>query len=280
MAKHYSLLEHLLFPPKYCSAKQLKKAIGQKNIVITGASYGIGEAIAYQLASNNVHLILVARTDSKLRRLKTKLEALGATISIYSVDLSQEREVCLLIDHLKQQHNGIDIVISNAGHSIKRSIHDSLERFHDFQRTMAINYFGPVQLLLALIPLLKKNKGHIINISAVNVLLIPAPHWSAYQASKAAFDQWFRSVSLELKSDQISCSTVYLPLVKTRMIAPTPAYAKAPAMSPQHVAKIVGRLIYTKRRKFAPWWLFFGQLGSLLFRNSWEFWLPLLLKKR
>lgn len=276
----YSILEQVLFPPTRLNTKKLSTFLQHKTILITGASYGIGEAVALLLAEFEVHLILVARSHSKLKALQGIISQKGAMVSFYPTDLTQEAAVQQLIDDLKGLSHGLDIVISNAGHSIRRSIDQSLDRFHDFQRTMGINYFGPVQLLLGVIPILKKTEGHIINISAVNVLLLPAPYWAAYQASKTAFDQWFRAAAPELSLSKIHCSSLYLPLVRTRMIAPTKIYNKFPAMSPQHVAKIVGQLIYTQRKKSAPWWLFFGQLGSILFRSSWEFLLPFFLKKR
>jgi len=161
-----------------------------------------------------------------------------------------------------------------------RSINDSLDRYHDFTRTMAINYFAPVQLLLSVIPLLKENQGHIINISTVNALLIPIPYGAAYQASKAAFDTWFRSVSPELNALGIVTTSIYPPLVKTPMIQPTPAYQKLPAMYPSHVAKIICKSMYTQRQKYKPWWLIFGQLASITFRGIWELSIPRMLRKR
>ena len=176
--------------------------------------------------------------------------------------------------------DGLDLLVSNAGISIMRSINNSLDRYHDFTRTMAINYFAPVQLLLSTIPLLEKNQGHIINISTINVLLIPIPYWAAYQASKSAFDTWFRSAAPELNAMGISTTSIYLPLVKTRMILPTTAYQKVPAMSPDHVAKIICKSMYTKRRNYKPWWLIFGQLASIIFRGIWELSAPNILRKR
>jgi short-subunit dehydrogenase len=136
---------------------------------------------------------------------------------------------------------------------------------------MALNYFAPVKLALSLIPQLVQHQGQIVTISAANVLLIPAPKWSAYQASKIAFDQWLRSVSPELRAKQVAVSHIYLPLVKTRMIEPTEAYKNFPAMSAEHAAKIVCKQIITRNRKFKPWWLIFGEIGSLVFRSPIEF---------
>ncbi|CAA6829831.1 MAG: Short-chain dehydrogenase/reductase SDR [uncultured Aureispira sp.] len=279
MLPKYSFLEHLLFPPTKVHQKKLRQASQQKTILITGASYGIGEASARLLAAYDVHLILVARTASKLTALKKSLEDQTAQISIYPTDLTQVEEVEALLLALKKLPNGLDVLISNAGHSIQRPIQKSLERFHDFERTMAINYFAPVRLFLGLMPLLEKRKGHMMNISAINVLLLPAPHWAAYQASKTAFDQWFRSVAIEMESYGVSSTSLYLPLVRTRMIAPTKAYQNVPAMSPEHVARLIAKSLYRPKRTWMPWWSIFARLGSFFCRGLWEFLVPKFLQK-
>lgn len=266
----YTLLENLLFPPTYLNKKKLKSILDCKTILITGASFGIGEQLSYLLAEFNIHLILVARTEEKLITMKSEIEKKDAKVSIFPADLRNTEEIQALLQFIHQLSEGLDLLISNAGISIRRSINDSLDRYHDFTRTMAINYFVPVQLILSLIPLLKKNRGHIINISTINVLLLPFPYWSAYQASKSAFNTWFRSVAPELNVMGISTTSIYLPLVKTRMILPTYSYKNFPAMSPKHVGKIICRSIYTKRRKYRPWWLILGQLASFFFRGILE----------
>ena len=276
----YSLLENLLFPPTYLNEKKLKQKLEGKTILITGASFGIGEELAYLLADIKVHMILVARTEEKLFTIKSEIEKKAAKVSIFRADLRNKQEVEGLLAFIHQLPNGLDLIVSNAGLSIRRSINDSLDRYHDFTRTMAINYFAPVQLLLSLIPFLKRNQGQVINISTINVLLIPLPYWAAYQASKSAFDVWFRSVSPELNAMGISTTSIYLPLVKTRMILPTPAYRKLPAMCPNHVAKIICKSIYTKRQKYMPWWLIFGQFASIIYRGIWELSTPGILRKR
>jgi len=276
----YSFLENLLFPPTYLNKKKLGCKLNGKNVLITGASSGIGEELAYLLADINVHLILVARREEKLLTMKGEIEKKAAKVSIFSADLRNKEEMEGLLTFIHQLPDGLDLVVSNAGKSIRRSINDSLDRYHDFTRTMAINYFAPVQLLLSTIPLLKKNQGQIINISTVNVLLIPIPYWAAYQASKSAFDTWFRSAAPELNAMGISTTSIYLPLVKTPMILPTAAYEKTPAMCPNHVAKIICKSMYTKRKKYKPWWLIFGQLASTIFRGIWELSTPSILRKR
>lgn len=271
----YSFLEHFLFPPTFFNEEKFAETLKGKTVLITGASFGIGEQLAYLISKTEASLILVARTAEKLEAIRNEIEKNSKTnVQIFSCDLTNNEEVENLLSELKNLP--IDVFISNAGKSIRRPLFESLERFHDFKRTMSLNYFAPVQLMLGLIPVLQKNRGHVINISAVNVLLIPAPFWTAYQSSKTAFDQWFRSASPELESVGIRATSVYLPLVKTRMIEPTAEYKTAPAMSPEHVAEIIGKSIYTRRRIFKPWWLIFGQIGSVIFRrpaesfmNSW-----------
>ncbi len=239
-------------------------------MLITGASYGIGECLAEILAETEAHLRLVARTAEKLIEVKKRVEARGGRVDVFPCDLTNVAEVQTLLEKLHQLPSGIDILVNNTGKSIRRSIFDSLDRLHDFTRTMSLNYFGPVQLMLSLIPVLVARQGHVINVSAVNVLLAPMPKWAAYQASKTAFDQWFRCVAPELNARGVSTTTIYLPLVRTRMIEPTEAYKNMPAMRPEHVAQLICKAINSRRRTYAPWWLILGQLASVLFRLLWE----------
>ncbi|WP_394188655.1 SDR family NAD(P)-dependent oxidoreductase [Paenisporosarcina quisquiliarum] len=276
----YTLLERFLFTPTYVNKAKLLAELNGKTVLITGASSGIGEQLAYDLADANCHLILVARREKKLVTMKKEIEKSVAKVSVYHADLRNAEQLNGLLSFLLHIPDGVDMVVSNAGLSIKRSIQDSLERSHDFNRTMAINYFAPVQLLLSLIPALKKNQGHIINVSTVNALLTPVPFWAAYQASKSAFDVWFRSAEPELNVMGISTTSIYLPLVKTPMIEPTAAYKKAPAMSSNHVAQIISKSFYTKRKRYQPWWLIFGQIGSLFFRSGFGFFVTQNLRKR
>lgn len=275
------ILERLLFPSVKVKQQDLSRAIKGKIVLITGASYGIGECVASGLAREGVTLILVARTAEKLHALKQDLEQNGAIVHTFSADLRKEAALDALFEYL-QQHSlaEVDILISNAGKSIHRFIYDSLDRFHDFKRTMALNYEAPVQMMLRLIPALAQQQGQIINISAINVLLAPAPGWAAYQASKTAFDQWFRCASAELKARGIACSSVYFPLVRTRMMAPTAAYQAMPAMQPEQAAEIIFRTIIKRSRIYSPWWVFPAQVFSVLFRAPWEYFLTANLRKK
>ncbi|MCB0209681.1 MAG: SDR family NAD(P)-dependent oxidoreductase [Anaerolineae bacterium] len=260
----------LFFPFLGVNDSQLQKQLAGKTVLITGASYGIGECLAARLASTEAHLILVARTAEKLIEVKERVEAQGGRADIYPCDLRNEQEIETLLAELHQLPQGIDIVVNNAGKSIRRSLFDSLDRFHDFTRTMNLNYLGPVQLMLSLVPVLVARRGHVINISSISVLLAPMPKWAAYQASKSAFDQWFRCAAPELNTRGVSTTTIYLPLVRTRMIEPTQAYQNMPAMQPEQIAQLICRAIIARKRTYAPWWLIFGQLASTLFRWPWE----------
>lgn len=261
------LLNFLLFYVHKPNIRRLTQRLKHKTIIITGASYGIGESLCYLLADIDCNLILVARTVDKLRELKQRLTMSKAKVDIYAADLRDQEQLDGFIKYI--QNLPVDIFINNAGKSICRPVMQSLDRQHDFERTIKLNYLTPVQLCLALIPKLQQSKGHIINVSAVNVLFAPAVNWSAYQASKTAFDQWLRSAMPELHNRQIKVSTAYLPLVKTRMIEPTKAYQNLPALQPKQAATIISYLLQTQKRQYKPWWAMIVQLASVLFNGIW-----------
>jgi short-subunit dehydrogenase len=258
------------FPILWFSRSKLRRRLAGKTVLITGASFGIGESLAEALAETNAHLLLVARTAEKLLEVKKKVETRGGRADVFPCDLANASAVQALLEQLLRLPDGIDLVVSNAGKSIRRSLFDSLDRFHDFTRTMNLNYFGPVQLLLALIPTLVARRGQVINISTGNAVVLPAPRWAAYQASKAAFDQWFRSVGPELNARGVATTSIYLPLVRTRMSEPTRHLRYLPAMQPEQVARLICRAINSRRRWYKPWWLWPAELGSVLFRWPWE----------
>lgn len=270
-------MENVLYPSVRLDKRMLGHVLKGKTILITGASSGIGEKLAYLLGELDVRLILVARREERLLAIKRVIEDTGsANVDIFSADLRNEEEMEGLLAILGQLPNGLDIVVSNAGLSIRRPIMDSLDRFHDFTRTMAINYFAPVRLLLAVIPQLVRNQGQIINVSTINTSLVPLSYWAAYQASKTAFDTWLRSAMPEWQALGIAATSIYLPLVRTPMIEPTDAYRNMPAMSADNAARIIARSMVTRQKSWKPWWLIFGQLASISGRGLWE---RLMLKK-
>lgn len=277
---NYTLLEKFLFLSPSFHFEKMKQEVDGKTVLITGASSGIGKAFAYLLADTTAHLILVARSEASMNAMKDDIEQVSARVTVFPADLRNEEERIELLVFLHQLTDGLDVVVSNAGISINRPIAQSLNRYHDFTRTMALNYFAPVQLLLSLIPMLAQKNGQIINVSTINVLLFPVPYWAAYQASKTAFDTWLRSVEPELKVKNIYTTSIYLPLVRTPMIEPTIAYQNSPAMSPVHVAEMIGHALYTKRNVYKPWWLILGEWASVVFRSPLSFIVLKLVKKK
>src|SRR5262249_11208175 len=153
-------MRFLFFPFLWFSRSKLRKRLAGKTVLITGASYGIGECLAESLAESKARLLLVARTEAKLLEVKQRVEVRGGRADIFACDLTNVSEVHALLEKLRELPDGIDVFVNNAGKSIRRSIFDSLHRLHDFTRTMNLNYFGPVQLMLFLIPTLVARKGH------------------------------------------------------------------------------------------------------------------------
>lgn len=210
-----------------------------KTIVITGASSGIGEAAAKALAREGAHICLVARREEELARVKATIEADGGSASIYPTDLSDLNAIDACCAAILKDHKRLDVLINNAGRSIRRTIKESLDRFHDYERTMQLNYFGAVRMTLKLLPrFYAQHKGHIINVSSLSAL-VPTPRFSAYVASKSALDGFSRSIAAELIGDGIRVTTINFPLVKTPMTAPTKIYKYLPQMDVEVAAQWV-----------------------------------------
>lgn len=269
----------MLFPWFPYSSKKLGKQVHGKTIVITGASFGIGEQLAIELSHHRVHLVLIARSPDKLQEVKSLVEVNGSTASIIPADLYKEEETDRVLDQLKSLP-GIDVFVNNAGKSIMRPLMHSLERYHDVTRTNSLNYLAPVKLIMGLMPILIKQKAQIISVSAINVLLVPAPYWSVYQASKTAFDQWFRCNIAEWKALGISAGRAYFPLVRTRMIEPNPLYKHVPAMPVEQAAKILAKMCYTRRAVYKPWWTVFAESASFFCRRLFEYVSALHVKRK
>jgi len=215
------------------------KALSGKTVVITGASSGIGLVTAVQVAKAGAIPILVARGAEKLEATRRLIESQGGTAHVYPCDLSDLHAIDALTKQLSEDFDHIDFVVNNAGRSIRRSLRLSEDRFHDFERTMQLNYFGAIRLVMGLLPKMRENKsGHVVNISSIGVLTNP-PRFSAYVASKAALDAWSNVVSSELISDGVSFTSIHMPLVRTPMIAPTKMYDRFPAISPAQAARKV-----------------------------------------
>ena len=219
-------------------------ALTGKTVVITGASSGIGLVTAVKVAKAGGIPILVARGIDKLEATKALIESQGGEAYAYQCDLSDLDAIDKLTKQITQDHDHVDFVVNNAGRSIRRSLKLSEDRFHDFERTMQLNYFGAIRLIMGLLPAMRKQKhGHIVNISSIGVQTSP-PRFSAYVASKAALDAWSNVVSSELVGDGISFTSIHMPLVRTPMIAPTKLYDKFPTISPAQAAtKVISALV-------------------------------------
>lgn len=264
-----TLLEKLLFPLRHTNKKRLAEAVFNKTILITGASYGIGASLVELLSHFEVKLVLVARTKEKLEDIQHGCKGKPSTILIFPTDLREETQINELLQNFTRQQIEVDIFINNAGKSINRGLMNSIDRYTDTQRCSATNFTGPVQLLLGILPGLINRKGQIVNVSAQNVLLPPTAGWSAYQSSKVAFDQWLRCMEPELKVRMVAVSSIYLPLVRTRMSMVNGKNHQRPAMSKAKAVNIILNRVINKKRKYRPWWTGIVIFSSGLFPNLW-----------
>ena len=257
--------DHVANPSRVSDPDKLRAAASGKTALVTGASYGIGEATARSLAAAGATVLAVARSEERLCDLTASINAGGGRAVAYPTDLTDDSAVSGLAKQITEEHGPLDIVVSNAGKSLRRSLHDQYDRPHDFQRTIDINYLGPVRLLLGLLPAMRDNRsGHIVNVSSVGVRVVPGPQWGAYQASKGAFDRWLRSVAPELHADGVHVTTVYFALVRTRMIAPTPLLGRLPGLSPDEAADVVAKAVIERPRTLEPPWVLPAELASVL----------------
>lgn len=260
-----SAASRLANPARESDPDKLRRAVTGKTVLVTGASYGIGEATARKLAAAGATVLIVARSADRLDDLAASINSGGGQAVVYPTDLSDQDAVSALAKQITESHGALDIVVSNAGKSLRRSLRDQYDRPHDFQRTIDINYLGPIWLLLGLLPAMREHRrGHVVNVSSVGVRVVPGPQWGAYQASKGAFERWLRSVAPELHSDGIDVSTIYFSLVRTRMIEPTPLLGRLPGLSADEAADAVAKVIIERPRTNEPPWVWPAELASVL----------------
>ena len=232
------------------SPRQMQKLSG-KVVLVTGASSGIGFNTSKKLAAAGAKVILVARTREKLEETQAIIEKAGGEAHVYPCDLSDMKDIDRMAAEVLHDFGHVDVLINNAGRSIRRGVMESTTRFHDFERTMQLNYFGGVRLILALLPSMAKRKsGQIINISSIGVLA-NAARFSAYVASKAALDAFTRCLSAEVRAHNIHTTAIYMPLVRTPMIAPTKIYDYVPTWSPDDAANTVLKAIVERPKSIA-----------------------------
>nr|WP_296020476.1 SDR family oxidoreductase [uncultured Acidovorax sp.] len=237
--------------PELFIDRTLKGTVAGKVVLVTGGSSGIGLAAAHKFAEAGATTIICGRDQDKLDEACAEAKAKGYQFIAYSADIADmadcDRFVQLLIDN----HGGVDFLINNAGRSIRRAIESSYDRFHDYERTMQLNYFGCLRVTMGLLPgMVEKRKGHVVNISSIGVLT-NAPRFSAYVASKAALDAWTRCASSEFADQGITFTTINMPLVRTPMIAPTKIYNNVPTLSPEEAADMIAQACIFKPVRIA-----------------------------
>jgi thioester reductase-like protein/NADP-dependent 3-hydroxy acid dehydrogenase YdfG len=242
----------------------LKQALDGKHVLITGASSGIGRSTALKVAEAGGVPLLVARNVDKLEEVRAEIVAGGGTAYVYAADIADIDSIERLLERVLADHRNIDMLVNNAGRSIRRSIALSYDRFHDFERTIQLNYFGAVKLIIGLLPHMReRGSGHIVNVSSIGVQTNP-PRFSAYVASKAALDAFTRVVASEVIGDGVTFTTIHMPLVRTPMIAPTKMYDAFPAISPEEAADMICEALRARPKEMGTWMGKFGEVAYTL----------------
>jgi thioester reductase-like protein len=250
--------------PDLRRGRTLKEALSGRHVLITGASSGIGRSTALKVAAAGGVPLLVARSVENLEEVRAEIVAAGGTAYVYSADLADIESIERLLERVLADHRNIDALVNNAGRSIRRSISLSYDRFHDFERTIQLNYFGAVKLIIGLLPHMReRGSGHIVNVSSIGVQTNP-PRFSAYVASKAALDAFTRVVSSEVIGDGVTFTTIHMPLVRTPMIAPTKMYDAFPAISPEEAADMICEALRSRPKEMGTRLGKFGEVAYSL----------------
>ena len=250
--------------PDLFKDRSFGKVINAKTVIITGASSGIGRATALQVAAAGGIPLLVARGMEKLEALRDEIAALGGTAHVYSADLSDMEAIDDVVARILADHPAVDFLVNNAGRSIRRSVKLSEDRFHDFERTMQLNYFGAIKLTMGLLPHMReRGGGHVVNVSSIGAQTNP-PRFSAYVASKAALDAWTRCVGSEVIGDGVTFTTIHMPLVRTPMIAPTKMYDAFPTITPEEAADMICEAIRARPKTINTRLGTFGEVAYAL----------------
>ncbi len=248
--------------PDLFKDRSLAGAVAGKVVMITGASSGIGRSAALKVGEAGGTVLLVARTPEKLEETRDEIEAAGGTAHIHRCDLSDLDDIERMADEVLAEHGRVDVLVNNAGRSIRRSVALSYDRFHDYERTMQLNYFGALKLIMKLLPVMREQRfGHIVNISSIGVQT-NTPRFSAYVASKAALDAFSRCIGSEVIDDNVHITTIHMPLVRTPMIAPTKMYDAFPTISSEEAAEMITDAIIRRPKKVATK---LGTFGEVLY---------------
>jgi NAD(P)-dependent dehydrogenase (short-subunit alcohol dehydrogenase family) len=238
--------------PDLFEDRSLRGNVKDKIIIITGASSGIGKAAAIKLAAAGGKVVLVARSLEKLEETQKEIAGKGGSSYAYSCDVSDLESCDKLVATVLENHGQVDVLVNNAGRSIRRSLELTFDRFHDFERTMQLNYFGAIRLIMGLAPsMLERKVGHVINISSIAVIVGTSPRFSAYAASKSALDAFSKAAAAEFSDRNIAFTTINMPLVRTPMIGPTSIYNSVPTLSPEEAADMICSAIIRRPKRIA-----------------------------
>lgn len=230
----------------------LEEMVAGRTVLITGASSGIGRAAALRLGAAGATVGLVARREEELREVAAEVESHGGKASVYPCDLNDFAELDAMAARVLADHGGVDILVNNAGRSIRRRLDESYDRFHDYERTMRLNYFAPTRLMLAVLPGMRERRyGQVVSVlSAAN--LFGGAGYSAYVTSKAALDSLTSNLQGETLTENVRFTSIYMPLVRTPMIAPNPLYKNAAALTPEQGAQAICDAIIDRPRRIGP----------------------------
>lgn len=238
----------------------LRRRLEGRAVVVTGGSRGVGRAIAVRCAAARAHVVLLARGSDALSATAEAIRVRGGQVSTIAVDLRDSTAARTAGERVVTEHGPPALLVSNAGHSIRRDLADYTDRFHDVERLAGVNMLGPIALALPLLAAMRHERaGHLVSVGSVGMAL-PGPGWSVYTATKAGFDSWLRSVSPELRTDGVAVTSIHLPLTRTAMSEPTYGRSRLPALTADGAATWVCRAVLTRARVVSPWW---GRLGAV-----------------
>jgi len=250
--------------PELSRDRTLSGAVKGKVVVITGASSGIGRSTAIKVGAAGARTVIVARSEEKLVEVKAEIETAGGEAHCYTADISDMESCDSVIDRVIEDLGQIDVLVNNAGRSIRRSVTQSFDRFHDYERTMRLNYFGAIRLILRVLPsMIERECGQIVNVSSMGVLASP-PRFSAYIASKSALDAFSRCVRAEVLDKNVQFTTINMPLVRTPMINPVSFYEHVPTLTPEEAADMISEAIIDKPKRIATRLGIFAQVMTAL----------------
>ncbi len=246
LARHLPVAGDALIP-------SLEQRVRDRSVMITGSSSGIGREAALKVGAAGAKVLLVARTRDALDEVASEITSAGGAAFVYPCDLSDLADVDRMVAEVLAEHGAPNVLVNNAGRSIRRSVRQSYDRFHDYERTMQLNYFGALRLTLGVLPAMRERRsGHIVNISTMGIQ-VNSPRFSAYLASKAAFDAFSRSIAAEILPDGVHITTIYMPLVRTPMIEPnTERYERTPSISADAAANMIVDAIRARPKRILP----------------------------